>query len=150
MHSVYCGESNISNYLTNLENLRNWGHKSWNLQSVELNQRSMLVSSEYLLLTLQAVWARFLAKNQMQSNEITKFFESIHWLVIKKCQNLTFKLNFLRHRNISISFFIEECSSRSTFFVKIIFWQLQLLNYIITKTTPNFWHTVSGWIHKIW
>ena len=50
MHSVYDGESNIWNYLTNLVNLRDWGHKSWNLHSVELNQRSMLVSSEYLLL----------------------------------------------------------------------------------------------------
>ena len=39
--------------------------------------------------------AKFLAKNQLQSNEITKFCFSIRWQLVKKCQFWTFKVNFL-------------------------------------------------------
>ena len=38
---------------------------------------------------------RFLAKNQLYSNEITRFWVSICWQFVKKCQFWTFKVNFL-------------------------------------------------------
>ena len=37
----------------------------------------------------------FLAKSQLKSNEIIEFCELVKWGGIKKCQNLTFKVNFL-------------------------------------------------------
>jgi hypothetical protein len=42
---------------------------------------------------------RFWAKNQLQSNEIIEFFKLMQWRGIKKCQNLTFKVNFLRQKS---------------------------------------------------
>ena len=38
---------------------------------------------------------RFLAKNQLWSNENNEFCKLVQWEGVKKCQNLTFKVNFL-------------------------------------------------------
>ena len=43
---------------------------------------------------------RFLSKNQLESNEIIEFCELVKWGGIKKCQNLTFKVNFLRQKSL--------------------------------------------------
>ena len=41
-------------------------------------------------------------KNQLMSNEITKFGELELWRAVKKCQNLTLKVNFLCQKSSGI------------------------------------------------
>ena len=58
-----------------------------------------------------------------------EFWELGWWGGVKKCQNLTFKVNFLRQKSsesFSI-FFIEEYQFRSAFFVIDIFWHIFFL-----------------------
>ena len=70
---------------------------------------------------------------------------SLHLVTV--CQKVPI-LDF--QSEVSMSKFIEEYQFRRTFFVKSIFCWLQFLNHFITKMTPNFWRTATGWRPKIW
>ena len=67
---------------------------------------------------------RFLAKNQLYSNEISKFWKLESWGAVKKYQYLTFKVNFLCQKSLESFwfFFNEEYQLKSTFVVIDIFW----------------------------
>ena len=93
-----------------------------------------------------------MAKNQLSQMKLPDF-ESPSGDSLSK--NANFGLSkwifyVKNHPNLSKKKFIEEYQFRRTFFVKSIFCWLQFLNHFITKMTPNFWRTATGWRPKIW
>ena len=77
--------------------------KHWNCVCICAQVPRLLVNIYFLPSKLAGSKnARFLAKNQLQSNEITQLCEFIHLLVAKKCQNLTRKVIFFMSRTIWI------------------------------------------------
>ena len=71
----------------------------------------------------------FLAKNQLWSNEITKFCVSIRW-------------RFIKNVPVTNYFLLKKKSDRFGWFWHRKF-NLKVQNW-------HFWGTVTGWRHKIW
>ena len=123
----------------------------------------------FLLCYISGVWNRWVSVMEFhdptliigkvfgQESTVVKWNYQILGLhpvtVCQKVPILDFQSEFSMSKIIQIFLkkkFIEEYQSRRTFFVKSIFCWLQFLNHFITKMTPNFWRTVTGWRPKIW
>ena len=86
--------------------------------------------------------ARFFGRRSTCSKEIIVFCEYNEWQFVKKWQNLTWKMKFLRHESLKTSWFFFRSKMIVTLGGQFF------LNYILI--TSNSWSTICTFQMRAW